>query len=114
MDRANFSDDDVLRRAAAGDERSFAALYPRYSGRVYRCALPMLGSPSLAEEVSHEVSLVLMRETAGLEPAKGSLSLSWRDQPQVRSAVPGSGARLGADANERRRAGRRSGRPRTA
>src|ERR1700674_478953 len=49
------SDDDLLQRVVAGDEAAFVLIYRRWQGRVYRFALHMSGSPSLAEDVTQEV-----------------------------------------------------------
>jgi RNA polymerase sigma-70 factor (ECF subfamily) len=57
---AQISDGDLLRRTAAGDEEAFTDLYRRFQGPVYRFALQMSGSRSVAEEVTQEVFLALM------------------------------------------------------
>ena len=67
------SDVDMLRRAMAGDEESFARLYRRRQGAVYRFALQMSGRRSMAEEVTQEVFLVVIREGSRFDPQRGSL-----------------------------------------
>jgi RNA polymerase sigma-70 factor (ECF subfamily) len=69
-------DDDLLRRTAAGDRQAFAALYRRYQRPVYRFAMQMSGSAAVAEEVTQEVFLVLMRKAAEFDPQRARLS-SW-------------------------------------
>jgi RNA polymerase sigma-70 factor, ECF subfamily len=68
------SDDDLLRRMRAGEEEAFTALYRRRQAAVYRFALHMSGSPSVAEEVTQEVFLVLIRQSEQFDPAKGTLA----------------------------------------
>ena len=68
------SDAELLKRMAAGDEPAFVALYRRRQGPVYRFALQMGGSASVAEEVTQEVFLALIREAAQYDPARGSVA----------------------------------------
>ena len=70
---AETSDVDLLGRAMAGDEESFARLYHRRQGAVYRFALQMSGRRSMAEEVTQEVFLVVIREGGRFDPQRGSL-----------------------------------------
>jgi len=67
------SDADLLERAMGGDEESFAMLYRRRQGAVYRFALQMSGRRSIAEEVTQEVFLVVIREGDRFDPRRGSL-----------------------------------------
>ncbi len=66
------SDRDLLERAQAGDEESFAELYHRRHGSVYRFALQMSGQPAVAEEVTQDVFLALIREGGRFDPERGS------------------------------------------
>lgn len=68
------SDDELLRLMAAGDEEAFVTLYRRRQASVYRFALQMSGSPTVAEDVTQEVFMVLMREQHGYDATRGSLS----------------------------------------
>jgi RNA polymerase sigma-70 factor (ECF subfamily) len=68
------SDDDLLRQMMAGDEGAFTELYRRRQGGVYRFALHMSGSEAIAEDVTQEVFMVLMREAHNYDPQKGSLA----------------------------------------
>lgn len=70
----NASDDDLLRRTAGGDEEAFCSLYRRRQAGIYRFALHMSGSPSVAEEVTQEVFMTLIRDSARYDSAKGSPS----------------------------------------
>jgi RNA polymerase sigma-70 factor, ECF subfamily len=67
------SDAELLRLMLAGDEQSFTALYRRHKGIVYRFALLMSGQASIAEEVTQEVFLALLRKGNRYDPALGSL-----------------------------------------
>jgi RNA polymerase sigma-70 factor (ECF subfamily) len=68
------SDAELLRLMVAGDEQAFTALYRRHQGFVYRFALLMSGRASIAEEVTQEVFLALLRQARRYDPACGSLS----------------------------------------
>jgi RNA polymerase sigma-70 factor, ECF subfamily len=70
----NETDAQLLRRMLAGDEDAFVALYRRRQGGVYRFALQMSGSPAVAEDVTQEVFMVLMREGRNFDPSRGSLA----------------------------------------
>src|SRR5215210_5891728 len=68
------SDDELLRLMVAGDENAFVTLYRRRQGGIYRFALQMSGSETVAEDVTQEVFMVLMSEAKNYDPAKGSLT----------------------------------------
>lgn len=68
------SDHDLLRGVQAGDEEAFSMLYRRWQGPVYRYALRMSGSPALAEDVTQEVFMALLRRSDGYDPSRGELS----------------------------------------
>jgi RNA polymerase sigma-70 factor, ECF subfamily len=68
------SDLDLLRLMMTGDEDAFTMLYRRRQGGVYRFALQMSGSQTVAEDVTQEVFIVLMREAGRFDPDKGSLA----------------------------------------
>lgn len=64
----------MLRLALAGDEDAFTALYRRRQGGVYRFALQMSGSEAVAEDVTQEVFMVLMRDAGNFDPSRGTLA----------------------------------------
>jgi RNA polymerase sigma-70 factor, ECF subfamily len=68
------SDAELLRLIVAGDESAFTALYRRHQGVVYRFALLMSGSAHIAEEVTQEVFLALLREAQRYDPARSALT----------------------------------------
>jgi RNA polymerase sigma-70 factor (ECF subfamily) len=65
---------ELLQRMQKGDEDAFAVLYRRWQGGIYRFVLQMSGSESIAEDVTQEVFLTLMREPARFDPNRGALS----------------------------------------
>lgn len=67
------NDFDLLRSMLAGDEEALALLYRRRHGSIYRFALQMSGSKTIAEDVTQEVFLFLMRDGRLFDPAKGSV-----------------------------------------
>ena len=71
--RNDLSDNELLRLMLAGDEEALAQLYQRRQASVYRFALQMSGSQSIAEDVTQEVFLFLMREGHVFDPGRGAL-----------------------------------------
>jgi RNA polymerase sigma-70 factor (ECF subfamily) len=69
----DLNDVDLLRQMLSGDEESLAVLYRRRQGSVYRFALQMSGSRMVAEDVTQEVFLFLMRDGRAFDPTRGSL-----------------------------------------
>ena len=69
--QATSSDSELLRRLEKGDEQAFLALYRRHQGSVYRFALRMSGKTEMAEEVTQDVFLELMRGKSGFDPERG-------------------------------------------
>jgi RNA polymerase sigma-70 factor (ECF subfamily) len=74
MKSHNSSDSELLQAMRAGDEGALAELYRRRQPGIYRFALQMCGSQELAEDITQEVFMVLMREAHTFDPARGSLS----------------------------------------
>lgn len=68
------TDAQLLRLALAGDEAAFTELYRRRQAGIYRFALHMSGSASVADDVTQEVFMVLMREGRNYDPARGSVA----------------------------------------
>lgn len=71
---APVADDELMRAARAGDEQAFVALYRRWQGPIYRFALHMGGSETLAEDVTQEVFVALAEEGHRFDAEKGHLS----------------------------------------
>ena len=73
-DLANLGDEALLRRSADGDAEAFTILYRRRQGPLYRFALQMSGSATVAEEVTQDVFLLLIRQPEQFDPSRGSVS----------------------------------------
>jgi len=97
----HLADDELLRLTASGDEAAFTTLYRRRHPAIYRFALQMSGSPSLAEEVTQEVFLALLSDRGGYDRSRGSLAAYlygvarrqvWRRlaQRRMQFPIPGS------------------------
>jgi len=67
-------DSELLRSMLAGDEEALALLYRRRQAGIYRFAYQMSGSSSVAEDVTQEVFLFLMRQGELFDPQRGSLN----------------------------------------
>lgn len=72
-DLTNSSDETLLWRSTAGDEQAFVALYRRRQSAVYRFALHMSGSSDLAEEVTQEVFLTVIRDGKRFDQSRGTV-----------------------------------------
>ncbi len=68
------TDDDLLMQMRSGDEEAFVALYRRRQGGIFRFALHITGSRVLAEDITQEVFLALIRDDCGYDPERGTLS----------------------------------------
>jgi RNA polymerase sigma-70 factor (ECF subfamily) len=68
------SDENLLRLSLEGDESAFTTLYRRRQAALYRFALQMCGSESVAEDVTQEVFMALLREAHRFDPSRGALS----------------------------------------
>jgi len=69
-------DDDLLIATAAGDRDAFAALYRRRRPDVYRFALHMTGSRAAAEDIAHDVFLVVIRDAHRYQPGRSGV-VAW-------------------------------------
>ena len=68
------TDQELLKLALPGDEGAFTALYHRRQGAVYRFALHMTGSVTIAEDVTQETFLALLTQGARYDESRGSLA----------------------------------------
>lgn len=71
---SNSSDDELWQLARAGDEEAFLAFFRRRQGAIYRFSLRMSGSESIAEDVTQEVFLTLLRGDGRFDAAQGSIT----------------------------------------
>jgi RNA polymerase sigma-70 factor, ECF subfamily len=67
------SDGDLLRLLSGGDEKAFIEFYRKHQGVVYRFALQMSGKTEIAEEVTQEVFVVLMKSAKRYDSDRGSV-----------------------------------------
>ncbi len=65
---AQVLDELTLQRARRGDSAAFAAIYDRYGSACYNLALRILGEPSAAEDIVHDV---FVRLFSGLRGFRG-------------------------------------------
>ena len=68
------SDDDLVTAIGRGDEQAFVTLYRRRQAMVYRFSLQMSGSPALAEDVTQEVFMILMKSSLAYDSNRGPLT----------------------------------------
>jgi RNA polymerase sigma-70 factor (ECF subfamily) len=68
------TDSTLYAAALAGEESAFVSLYRRWQGSIYRFALRTSGSATIAEDVTQEVFLALIRDDSRFDPALGSFS----------------------------------------
>ena len=72
--REELDDSELLRSMLTGDEESLVLLYRRRQAGIYRFAYQMSGSVALAEDVTQEVFIFLMRDGNLFDPGRGSLN----------------------------------------
>src|SRR5580704_16914385 len=63
----------LLRRMAGGDEAAFSEVYRQKHPAIYRFALHMTGNASVAEDVTQEVFMALIRDPERFDPSRGTL-----------------------------------------
>ncbi len=68
------TDSELVRKMLGGDKTAFAELYRRRQRDVYRFALHMTGAADLAEDVTQEVFIVLMKKGNEYDELKGSVN----------------------------------------
>jgi RNA polymerase sigma-70 factor, ECF subfamily len=69
---AEVTDETLLRRAAGGDEEAFVILYRRRQAGLYRFAFHMSGSTAIAEEVTQEVFVAVIRDGKRFDESRGA------------------------------------------
>ena len=72
-DFTTFSDDELLRHMREGSESAFTTLYQRHHRALYRFAYQMSGSSAIADEVTQEVFLALIRQPERFKQEQGPL-----------------------------------------
>ena len=72
--RSEPTDHELLRRAAEGDQDAFEALYGRYHRVVYRFARAMTGASDVAEDVTQDVFVAVIRELHRYDPSRAAFT----------------------------------------
>jgi RNA polymerase sigma-70 factor (ECF subfamily) len=67
-------DDELVRRVAGSDADALAAVFRRHYAVVYRFALHLTGAAALAEDVTQEVFLAVMRDAGRYEPGRSTVA----------------------------------------
>lgn len=67
------TEDQLLKKAGRGDETAFLLLYERHRAGLYRFLYRLLGSAELAEDLTHDCFLSLMRQPERFDPKRASL-----------------------------------------
>lgn len=67
------TDQGLLELAARGDEEAFRRLYERHRDAIFRFAYRMLSSSTLAEDVTQDCFIGLLKRPDGFRPEIGSL-----------------------------------------
>jgi RNA polymerase sigma-70 factor, ECF subfamily len=73
-DPATLPDDELLRRVATGDAEAMAVLFRRRQGNVYRFALHLTGSPAIADDVTQDVFIAVIRDASRFEPGRAAVT----------------------------------------
>ncbi len=68
------TDEALLKRMIAGNEEAFTLIYRRRHPSVYRFALRMSGNRAIAEDVTQEVFVALIRDAKRFDPERGSFA----------------------------------------
>jgi RNA polymerase sigma-70 factor (ECF subfamily) len=63
----------LLEEAGRGDQSAFLELYERYRRPIFRFAYRLLGSVELAEDVTHDCFIGLIRKPGNFDPSRASL-----------------------------------------
>ena len=67
------TDEVLLNKAGEGDQAAFLELYDRYREPIFRFAYRLLGSVEIAEDVTHDCFLSLIRKPENYRPERASL-----------------------------------------
>lgn len=67
------TDELLLERAEGGDQAAFVQLYERHRNAVFRFAYRLLGSAEMAEDVTHDCFLSLIRRPGNFDPSRAQL-----------------------------------------
>lgn len=74
LESPSHSDGDLLRLLSGGDENAFLQFYRKHQGAVYRFALQMSGKTEIAEEVTQDVFMLVMKSASRYDSERGSVA----------------------------------------
>ena len=66
------TDEDLLRRARAGEEDAFLSIYTRHRAALYRFACRLLSSEAAAEDATHDCFLSLFKNPERFDATRGA------------------------------------------
>ena len=69
----NASDEILLQRVAAGDRTAMSVLFRRRQQNVFRFALHLTGSPAVADDVTQDVFVAVIRDAGRFEAGRSSV-----------------------------------------
>ena len=72
LESPSHSDGDLLRLLSGGDEKAFLEFYRKHQGVVFRFALQMSGKKEIAEEVTQDVFVAVMKLAKRYDGERGS------------------------------------------
>jgi RNA polymerase sigma-70 factor, ECF subfamily len=67
------TDEALLKRAGEGDQAAFLELYERHRQPIFRFAYRLIGEVDIAEDVTHDCFLSLIRKPENFHPGRASL-----------------------------------------
>lgn len=89
---AGMTDEQLMRRVQADDQRAFELLYDRYQDRAWRVVQLMCGQSDRAEGVLQQTLVSIWRERADYRPERETVRV-WAMGLLHRAVYPDSGAR---------------------
>ena len=66
-------DELLLARAGAGDPAAFMQVYERHRGAIFRFSYRLSGSAEVAEDITHDCFLSLIKKPGNFQPGRASL-----------------------------------------
>lgn len=95
------ADEDLLQRIASGETAALGVLFRRRQQNVYRFALHLTGSASLADDVTQDVFVTVIRDAGRYEPGRAAVP-AWlcgiaRNFVRRRLAIDRGAASIDAD-----------------
>lgn len=73
-DPGTLPDEQLLMRIAAGDREAMGVLFRRRQGNVYRFALHLTGSQAVADDVTQDVFIAVIRDAHRFEPGRAAVA----------------------------------------